>query len=322
VPVPKTDPFAPGHAVAVAGGALKVARSGPPADAAAAVVLAVHGVTASHLAWRAVARALGGSEAAGAEPLSVLAPDLRGRGDSAGLPGPFGMAAHVADLVAVLDDAGVERAVLVGHSMGAYVVARLAAEHPQRAAAVVLVDGGLPLPLPEGESPDAILEKVVGPAIARLRLTFASRDAYVAHWRAHPAFADAWNDDVEAYAGYDATGDPGAVRCVVSADAVHADSAELLDGEAAHAALDRVHAPVRLLRAARGFRNEDDKPFISADALRTFAADYPDAVVEDVAGVNHYTLTLGEGPGPARVASAVRATLRDTGRRPRPVRVP
>jgi alpha-beta hydrolase superfamily lysophospholipase len=34
------------------------------------------------------------------------------------------MAAHVADLLGVLDDAGVRRAVLVGHSMGAFVVAR------------------------------------------------------------------------------------------------------------------------------------------------------------------------------------------------------
>lgn len=309
------DPFAVRHDVAVAGGALAVARSGPPVAEAAGVVLAVHGVTASHLAWRTVAR-----ELAAAEPMALLAPDLRGRGHSAGLPGPFGMAAHVADLVAVLDAAGVERAVLVGHSMGAYVVARLAADHPERTAAVVLADGGLPLPLPEGESPDAILEKVVGPAIARLRQTFASRDAYIAQWRAHPALADAWNADVEAYAGYDVTGQPGAVRCVVSAEAVTVDSAELLDAEVARGTLDRVRAPLWLLRAARGFRNEDDQPFISAEALRAFAAEHPDAGVEDVAGVNHYTLTLGEGPGPARVASTIRAAVHDTGRRPRPVR--
>lgn len=316
MPVLRSDPFTARYGVAVAGGALKVARSGPPAPDADGAVLAVHGVTASHLAWGAVAR-----ELAASEPVCLLAPDLRGRGHSAGLPGPYGIAAHVADLVAVLDDAGVERAVLVGHSMGGYVAARLAAEHPERAAAVVLLDGGLPLPLPEGESPDAVLEKVVGPAIARLRMTFASRDEYVARWRAHPAFADAWNGDVELYAGYDAMGEPGAVRCVVSADAVHTDSAELLDGEAARSTLDRVQAPVRLLRAARGFRNEADKPFISTDALRAFAADYPDVEAQDVAGVNHYTLTLGEGPGPARVASTIRAALGDARRRRRPLGV-
>jgi pimeloyl-ACP methyl ester carboxylesterase len=45
----------------------------------------------------------------------------------------------VNDLIAVLDRVGAQRAVLVGHSMGAYVVARLAAEHPDRAAALVLL---------------------------------------------------------------------------------------------------------------------------------------------------------------------------------------
>lgn len=240
-----------------------------------------------------------------------MAPDLRGRGHSARLPGPYGIAAHVADLLAVLDDAGAERAVLVGHSMGGYVVARLAGENPDRVGAVVLLDGGVPLPLPADEDPETVLEKVVGPAVARLHVTFASREEYVAQWRSHPALADAWNRDVELYAGYDVMGEPGAMQCVVSEDAVRTDSADLLSEEAARSALDRMRAPIRLLRAPRGFRNEDDKPFISDDALQAFAADYPDAHVDDVAGVNHYTLTLGESPGPAKVADTIRAALRE-----------
>jgi pimeloyl-ACP methyl ester carboxylesterase len=301
-----SDPFVSRYDVAVNAGALSVARAGPPVFAADAVVLAVHGITASHLAWRAVAR-----EVAGEPAVCVLAPDLRGRGHSARLPPPYGMAAHVADLVDVLDDAGAGRAVLVGHSMGGYVAARLAAEHPDRVAAVVLLDGGVPLEPPAEADPDKVLENVVGPAVARLRETFGSHEQYVAQWRRHPALADAWNEDVELYAGYDAAGDPGAWQCVVSEAAVRADSADLLSADAAHSALDRLCAPVLLLRAARGFLNEDDKPFISDAALQAFVADYPDVQVEDVAGVNHYTLVLGESPGPARVASAIRAALRE-----------
>jgi lipase len=304
--VSASDPFATRYDVAVAGGALRVARSGPPAPDADGVVLAVHGVTASHLAWRPVVR-----ELAGKAQLCLLAPDLRGRGRSSHLPGPYGLAAHIADLLAVLDDAGAARAVLVGHSMGGYVVARLAAEHPDRVAAVVLLDGGVPLPLPADEDPETVLEKVVGPAIERLRMTFASREEYVAQWRRHPALADAWNRDVELYAGYDVMGEPGAMRCVVSEDAVRTDSADLLSEEAARAALDRVHVPLHLLRAPRGFRNEEDKPFISRDALQAFVTERPEAQVEDVAGVNHYTLTLGESPGPSRVARTIRAARRE-----------
>ena len=301
--MPVSDPFATRYDVPVAGGTLHVARSGRPhADG---LVLAVHGVTASHMAWRAVARELTSEQG-----LCLLAPDLRGRGNSAGLPGPYGLAAHVADLLAVLDDAGAGRAVLAGHSMGAYVVARLAAEHPDRVAAVVLADGGVPIPLAADEDREAVLERVVGPAIARLQMTFASREEYVAWWRQHPALADAWNEDVELYAGYDATGEQGAIRSVVTEDAVRTDSAELLNVDGARVALDAIRAPAYLLRAPRGFQNEDDKPFISGDVLASFVAAYPAVHVETVADVNHYTLTLGRGPGPSRIAAAIRSALR------------
>jgi pimeloyl-ACP methyl ester carboxylesterase len=166
------DPFAFSHTVGVDGGELHVARAGPRPEEADAVVLAAHGITASHRGWRPVAREL----LAEHPELCVLAPDLRGRGRSADAGPPWGMAQHVTDLLAVLDDAGVERAVLAGHSMGAYVVARLAAEHSERAGAAVLVDGGLRLPLPEGVDPDAALDALLGPAIARLRMTFASTE--------------------------------------------------------------------------------------------------------------------------------------------------
>ncbi|WP_425470408.1 alpha/beta fold hydrolase [Streptomyces diacarni] len=77
---------------------------------------------------------------------SLYAPDLRGRAASADLPGPYGLAAHVADVLALLDHLGQRRAVLIGHSMGGFVAALAAARHPSRVAGTVLVDGGLPFP--------------------------------------------------------------------------------------------------------------------------------------------------------------------------------
>ncbi len=65
--------------------------------------------------------------------------------------------------------------------------ASLAAEHPERAAAVVLIDGGLPMPYPPDLDVDAVLQAILGPAIQRLHRTFASVEEYVAFWRAQPA---------------------------------------------------------------------------------------------------------------------------------------
>ena len=68
----------------------------------------------------------------------VLMYDARGHGRSD--PGDaYGYDALAADLLAVLDDRGIDRAVLAGASMGAHTIVRFALEHPERAAALVLI---------------------------------------------------------------------------------------------------------------------------------------------------------------------------------------
>ncbi len=294
------NPFVETLSVDVEGGALHVARAGAaPADAEA-VVVAAHGITASHLGWAQVARELTERRPG----VCLLAPDLRGRGNSANVAPPRGsLEAHAADLDALLDHVGADGAVLAGHSMGAYVVARAAIEYPGRAGAVVLVDGGLPVVLPPGVDPDKALEAFLGPAIDRLRMTFDSPDDYVEFWKQHPAFSRGrWNDDIEEYVRYD-LGEDG--RSVVSEDAVRADGAELMMDGTSTAAAGQVKVPLWLLRAPRGLLDED--PFIPLEALLAFKESQPGATIEEVAEVNHYTIVLGDGA--ARVAGAIEAAV-------------
>jgi pimeloyl-ACP methyl ester carboxylesterase len=71
--------------------------------------------------------------------------------------GPFDIATHVADAVAVLDGIGVERAYVVGHSWGGHLAMHLAAHHPERLLGLVCVD-------PLGAVPDggeADLERIL-----------------------------------------------------------------------------------------------------------------------------------------------------------------
>src|SRR5581483_5457977 len=112
----------------------------------------------------------------------LVAPDLRGRGRSNGLPGPYGVAAYARDLLAVLDAYDVGRGIVVGHSLGAYIVARLAADHPDRVTAAILVDGGLTIPGIAGVEPQTFIEGFLGPALTRLKLRFSTRDAYREWW--------------------------------------------------------------------------------------------------------------------------------------------
>ena len=295
------DPFAVRYDVPVAGGTLRTARSGPPPGEADAVVLAVHGITSSLEIWRSVAREL----SAGTR-LALIAPDLRGRGQSWTLPGPYGITAHLADLISVLDEAGAPRAVVVGHSLGGFIAAGLAVEHAERVSGLVLVDGGLPVPPMPGSDLDEVLEEMFDAAFVRSATTFGSFDEYAESWQAHPAFAQAWDDDVDAYSRYEAAGCPGEVRLAMSPAAVRADLTDLTYSERTSTAIERASVPTRLLRAARGMHDEPF-PLLPRPIVDAFLASQPDALVEEVADVNHYSIALGAGPGPRAVAAAIEA---------------
>jgi pimeloyl-ACP methyl ester carboxylesterase len=274
---------------------------------AGAVVLAVHGISSSHAAWRTVARELSKSTEA-----CLLAPDLRGRGRSATLPDPYGITSHLRDLTAVLDHTGGDRAVMVGHSMGGHVVSRLAAEQPERVAGVVLVDGGLPFVAVSEDWNDAPDEDD-DPTAGRMDTHCESADEYLACWRAHAGFRRAWNDDVEAYARHDMVQDGQVVRCAVRKEALLADIFDLMCDGTTRTAIGRVRAPVRVLCAPRG-PHDDDRPVVPREQLASFAADRPHLRVEHVDDTNHYTLVLGDSPGPPRVAAAIGNVARLTDR--------
>jgi 3-oxoadipate enol-lactonase len=98
-------------------------------------VVLMHGLTATH---RYVVM---GSKALERSGHRVIAYDARGHGHSDPAPSPdaYEYADLVADLAGVLDERGIARAVLVGASMGAHTLLRFALEHPERAAALVVV---------------------------------------------------------------------------------------------------------------------------------------------------------------------------------------
>ena len=267
------------------------------------VVLAAHGITGSGVSWNMVRDQLG-------DEVTFLAPDLRGRGAAAEWGPPYGMAQHANDLVQLLGERGVTEPVTVaGHSMGGFVAVVMAHLHPDRVKNLVLVDGGLPI-IPQAPDPgqvdiEQILTAVIGPAIARLSMTFESRDAYRDFWKAHPSFAgDQWNDYVEEYVDYDLIGTEPALRSRVSADAVKGDATDLFATPTLFDAVAALDKPAVLLRAERGMMN-DPTPLVSDDLVQQ----YPQ--VKDlgfVADTNHYTIALSDH-GAQAIADAIRQAI-------------
>jgi pimeloyl-ACP methyl ester carboxylesterase len=106
----------------------RIAGSGPP-------VVLIHGMVNSSRHWEQVALQL-------ADSYTVVAPDLIGHGDSATPRGDYSLGAHAAVIRDLLAAIGIDRASLVGHSLGGGVAMVFFYQFPQRTERLALVSSG------------------------------------------------------------------------------------------------------------------------------------------------------------------------------------
>jgi esterase len=140
-------------------------------DPRAPTVVLLHGLRSYAYTWDGVARALSGS-------FRLIAPDFRGRGDSEWDPEQdYYPDAYVADLESLIEELGLMRFALVGHSMGGTVAYAYAARHPERVQALVIEDIG------PGSSTDTAGAERVLREMAETPAGFASLDEVHAYWR-------------------------------------------------------------------------------------------------------------------------------------------
>ena len=109
-------------------------------------VLLIHGYPLSRRLWAPQVDVLSSSA-------RIIAPDLRGHGDSDPVPGPYNVDMLADDCAALLDALGVTRPVVVcGLSMGGYVTFAFYRRHPQRVAGLVLAATRAAADSPEGKA--------------------------------------------------------------------------------------------------------------------------------------------------------------------------
>ncbi len=96
-------------------------------------VVLIHGASGNHLYWPAEIRRLPG--------FRVFAPDLPGHGKSGGR-GFQSVENYVEPLVGWLDELGIYRIVVVGHSMGSAIALMIALKYPERLEGQILIGGG------------------------------------------------------------------------------------------------------------------------------------------------------------------------------------
>jgi pimeloyl-ACP methyl ester carboxylesterase len=106
-------------------------------DGAGAPVLLLHGWPHTWQVWRPVLRLI-------AARRRIIAPDLRGLGDSARAPGGFDAVTGAGDMLGLFDALGVERADVVALDAGVPAAFMLGALHPDRVRRLVLMEATLP----------------------------------------------------------------------------------------------------------------------------------------------------------------------------------
>jgi pimeloyl-ACP methyl ester carboxylesterase len=106
----------------------RIAGSGPP-------VVLIHGMLNSSSHWQSVAMNL-------ARDHTVIAPDLIGHGDSAAPRGDYSLGAHAASIRDLLAAIGIDRASVVGHSLGGGVAMQFFYQFPQRIERLALISSG------------------------------------------------------------------------------------------------------------------------------------------------------------------------------------
>lgn len=241
-------------------------------------VLCVHGLTANCRSFDYVAGGL-------APAHQVIAFDLRGRGLSDQPDTGYSIDHHCRDIAALLDHLGLERVHLVGHSLGASIVAIFAARYPERVEKVVLIDGAGKL----NKAQIGGVLKGIAPSLTRLDQCFPSIDAYLDTMKKSPFF-NPWNKTLETYFRYEMAKVKGGVATRTRAAHIVEELGNLVPVDMGPI-YQEIRCPTLILRAGRGLLGPDTV-LLPKNALKRMVGDIERVWLVDLEQTDHYSIVL------------------------------
>jgi pimeloyl-ACP methyl ester carboxylesterase len=241
-------------------------------------ILGIHGITANCRCWDVLAEAL-------IPDYTILAMDLRGRGQSEKPSSGYSLYNHLRDINCLLDDLEIDKIVIMGHSLGAFIGLAFAAEYPQRVDRLILVDGG-------GDLSTNQFNRVfegIKPALDRLGQTFPSAEAYLDKMKQAP-YLQPWTSVIETYCRYEIEKVAGGVRTNIDPVCILEESANIKKVECAPY-YPNIQCKTLILRAPNGLLSQDDL-LLPEDVIKKMTDEIPEVRRFDVKGTNHYGILM------------------------------
>jgi pimeloyl-ACP methyl ester carboxylesterase len=241
-------------------------------------ILCLHGLTANCRCWDVIAANLSPAH-------SITAVDFRGRGFSDKPPTGYSWQHHVQDMFSVLEGIGLNRTVLMGHSLGAYISMAFAARYPDRVEKLILIDGGGELPQAHWDRVDFVIK----PSLDRLGQIFSSFEAYIENLKKAPILQP-WSQAIEDYFRYESEEADDGVRSRIHPDHIREEMRNTRK-ETPSEFYPEITCPVLLLRATNGILSEEDLvvPEYAAERMMKEIANIRRV---DIQGTNHYSILL------------------------------
>ncbi len=259
---------------------LQWGEQGPP-------IIFVHGISANAFCFQAFADDL-------ARDHRVYAYDLRGRGDSDKPASGYGIPIHATDLAELIDVLDLDRPVVAGQSMGAFVALYFAVHYPQKLGKLILIDAFASTPWKTIEEQPAWLTA----SMNRLGTPVPSFEEYVQRLKATPFLGSYWNRYIDFYFEHDVRRNTdGSVVSKAYREGVFEDGQQQISENTPKELWKDITVPTLLMRAGQGLFADNDQ-VLSEEIVPEIQREIKNFRYVNFPKLNHYTIIFGVESGP------------------------
>ncbi len=240
-------------------------------------IIGIHGLAGNHTHFTALADEL-------SPEYRLIAYDVRGRGHSSHADVDSSINKHADDTIALIESLRIERPVLIGHSMGAYIAAIVASRY-KNLAGIILVDG-------TGEITAKEIE-MVRPSLNRLNKAFLTEAAAIEHSKTlYDAMGLEWNEYIEQGLRYGLEEGNGHVRFKGEPEVIFQDLESILHQFDHQTICSRISCPAMLVIATGKMGK---RSLYSEESFQKTRAYTPNLQYYRSSG-NHYSILLERQP--------------------------